>query len=213
MSQKINYLFAEDQTLFRKSLITLLKEHKLNCIGEAANGLELLELLKTKKPDLILLDIEMPMMDGSQAFDLIRSRYPEAKVILLSIHHNAKVKECFFKRGAKAFLSKNKDDKEVVEILRAVHEDRYKWDFKKDLHELDQEQRTDHGSTLHFTRRELEVLSLVYKGLSNKEISNELNVVLKTVEAHKKRLYSKTKVTNLTQFIKFIDDNGLTYLR
>jgi len=211
MSPTINYIFAEDQTLFRKSLIVLLRKHNFKCIGEAQGGDELLGLMKSKSPDFLLLAMQLPNLDGQPVFDRMRKLYPNTKIIILATHQNEDIRECFYNKGASAFVPKNMDDKSAIEIFRSVHENTYSWDF---TYGPDESSAGDCcGERLNLTPRELEVLTLVYKGFTNKEIANQLNVVVKTIEAHKKKLYLKTKVSSSTEFIRYIESNGLSYLR
>jgi two-component system response regulator NreC len=211
MSPTINYIFAEDQTLFRKSLIVLLRKHGFKCMGEAQSGHELLSLMKNKRPDFLLLAMQMPNIDGVPVFERVRKLYPYAKIIVLATHYNEDIRECSYNKGASAFVPKNIDDKIAVEIFRSVYYNTYKWGFTSSP---DESMAGDcYGEKLNLTPRELEVLTLVYKGFTNKEIASQLNVVVKTIEAHKKKLYLKTKVSSSTEFIRYIESNGLGYLR
>jgi two-component system response regulator NreC len=211
MSPTINYIFAEDQTLFRKSLIVLLKKHGFKCMGETPDSRELIEQMKNKRPDFLLLAMQMPNIDGVPVFERIRKLYPYTKIIILASHYNENIRECFYNKGASAFVSRNIDDTAAVDIFRAVHHNMYHWDFTS---KPDEKRAGDCcGEKLNLTPRELQVLALVYKGFSNKRIADELHVVVKTVEAHKKKLYLKTRVNSSTEFIRFIESNGLSYLR
>jgi DNA-binding NarL/FixJ family response regulator len=201
MAKRIEFVFAEDQSLIRRSLIVLLQQHNIICVGEAENGIELLDLLKGKTPDFILLDVRMPKMDGMEALERIKRQYPSMKVILLTVQHGQYVKESFYTRGADAFLTKNTSEKVLVDTIRAVHNNKHN------------PQRETLNKNLKFSPRELEIITLVYMGKTNKEIADILCIVIKTVEAHKKKLYLKTKVLNSIEFVKYIEEHGLYYLK
>ena len=105
--EPISIIIAEDQHLVRKGLIALMEEFpQLKIVSEANNGRELLDLLKHQKPDIVLLDIEMPVMNGKEALMLIRKRFPETKVIILSMHAESNYMSEVMERGANAYLPK-----------------------------------------------------------------------------------------------------------
>ena len=203
----IQILFAEDHKLFRQVLIETLKENNIITIGEAANGFELLELLKTKKADLVLLDIEMPGMNGSETFTRIRELYPDLKIIFLTTHTEDILIDYFYKKGAKAYLTKNIDTETLIETIRLVHGNKYvrKYTTKNEYSESD--------NKIKFSRRESEMISLIVEGKSNKEIADELSIGNKTVEAHKKNLFKKTNTQSAVGFVSYILKKGLNYLR
>ncbi|MEO6305934.1 MAG: response regulator transcription factor [Bacteroidia bacterium] len=206
MSQ-INILFAEDHQLFRQLLITTLKENNIVTIGEAEDGLQLLDLLKTKKPDLILLDIEMPNMDGSKTFTLIRELYPDLKIIFLTTHTEETLINCFYEKGAKAYLTKNTTTENLIETIRLVYENKFVPVYKT------KKEKTLKGEKLKFSKRESEMIPLIVDGRSNKEIADKLSIGNKTVEAHKKNLFKKTKTQGAVGFVSYILKKGLNYLK
>lgn len=206
MSQ-INIVFAEDHKLFRQLLITALKENNINTIGEAEDGIELLNLLKTKQPDIVLLDLEMPNMNGSETFTRIRAQYPDLKIIILTTHTEDVLTDNFYAKGAKAYLTKNVDTETVIETISLVHENKFSRKQKSNKHKNDAEQQ------IKFSKRESEMIPLIVEGKSNKQIADKLSIGNKTVEAHKKNLFKKTKTEGAVGFVTYILKKGLNYLR
>jgi DNA-binding NarL/FixJ family response regulator len=207
MPSQISILFAEDHKLFRELLISDLELSNIITIGEAEDGIQLLDLLKTKTPDLILLDIEMPNMDGSATFNIIRKLYPELKIIFLTTHKDAFLIDYFYAKGASAYLTKNTDTEIVKQTIRQVHENTYVPIYKE------RERKTEEGQKLKFSKRESEIIPLICEGKSNKEIADALHIGNKTVEAHKKNLFRKTKTISVVECVVFLIRKGLNNLR
>jgi len=206
MSQ-IQILFAEDHKLFREMLIATLKEKNIITIGEAEDGIELLNLLKTKKPDLILLDIEMPNMNGSKTFTEIRELYPDLKIIFLTTHTEETLIDSFYKKGAKAYLTKNIDTETLIETIQLVHENKFIRYAKTGKQKIESDQK------IKFSKRESEIIPLIIEGKSNKQIADKLSIGNKTVEAHKKNLFKKTKTSSVVGFAIFVLRKGLNFLK
>ena len=203
MSNPITILFAEDHKVLRQLLVKELNEHQICTIGEAEDGMQLLELLKNKIPDIVLLDVEMPNINGVQAFEIIKNLYPKIKVIFLTTHNSDGLRDFFYSKGVNAFLTKNVDFEEIVSTIRLVHEGKFKIVNKEYTHK----------SKPQFSKREHEMIPLICDGKSNKEIADKLNIGNKTVEAHKKNLFKKTKTQSAVGFVGYIFKKGLNYLR
>lgn len=203
MLLSITILFAEDHKLLRQLLVSELDERGIHTIGEAGDGIELLELLKTKKPDVILLDLQMPNMDGCITFDIIKELYPKSKIIFLTTHNQKTLRDHFYSKGASAYLTKETDIEVIVETIQLVHKNEFipVYDDYKN------------NSKPHFSKRESELIPLICEGKSNKEIADKLNIGNKTVEAHKKSLFKKTKTQGAVGFVSHILKKGLDFLR
>jgi DNA-binding NarL/FixJ family response regulator len=202
MADSISILFAEDHKVLRQALIPLLEHYSIHTIGEAENGLELLSLLENTTPDIILLDLQMKAMNGSEAFEKIRKLYPKLKIIIFSHHNDTMLINYFHAKGACAYLSKNDAIEHIVETIRMVHSGIV---IFKDL--------SPGPDDLKFSPRETEVIPLIVEGRSNKEIAEELNIGCKTVEAHKKRLFKKTNTQSAVGFVGYLFKRGLDFLR
>lgn len=202
--QGLNVIIAEDHKLFRELLVSVFLENKIQTIGEARNGIQLLNLLKVNRPDLVLLDIEMPDMDGASALKRIMHLYPDQKVIILTQHENELLSNYFISIGAKAFMTKNSDTSFLIETMHKVH--------LGIVNQPSQVHLTIFSEKIKFSQRESEIIPLICEGKSNKEIADKLNVGNKTVEAHKKNLFIKTKTTNVVEFVVYLFRNGLNNL-
>ena len=215
--QETTIILAEDHTLVRQGFVSLLSEDpSLKVIGEAANGRELLDLLKLKQPHVVLLDIEMPIMNGSQAIDIIAKRFPKVKVIMLSMHLDPSIINEFIAKGACAFLPKEIEIEILIEAINAVrHEGRYY--SKHVVDAMHQNLRINHKSqsTFHeqaLTSREVSILKLICDGKTNVEIAQELNITYNTVDFHRRNLYSKTQSQNVPDLVKYAIKQGILSL-
>ncbi|MEO6304744.1 MAG: response regulator transcription factor, partial [Bacteroidia bacterium] len=157
-------------------------------------------------PDIVLLDIEMPNLSGSETFEMIRKSYPSLKVIFLSTHFEELLMEHFISKGASAFLSKNNDIEVVAETIRLVYENKYIQAYSFS------EKKFENGRKLKFSKRESEIIPLICAGKSNKEIAESLEIGNKAVEAHKNNLFKKTKTKSAAELINYIFKRGLNHL-
>ena len=198
MKKPINIIIAEDQDLFREMIIPILKNAEIETIAQAANGLELLELLKTNKPNIVLLDIQMPVMDGGKALDVIKKLYPEIKVIMLTMFDDEHLRNHFVTiKGADGFLKKERIDV-IISTIKNVYKNK---PIKMEL-----------PWKKIFTARELQIIPLICADHTMKDVANKLDITEKTAEGHRQRLYKKTKCTSKAAFITYCVESGLKYL-
>ncbi|MES2515852.1 MAG: response regulator transcription factor [Bacteroidota bacterium] len=208
MAKRINIGIADDHLVLRQGLVSLLKEYdNLNVILDVNNGKELMEELKNKKPDIILLDIEMPIMNGKVALEKMQIKYPNLKVIIMSMHFNDGYIIEYIKKGACAFLPKNCDIDKIVEAILSVHKNGYYYDdrvssamaatIKRMSFQQDLVPGTD------FTKRELEILTLICRKKSSTEIATELNLSARTVEGHRYNIAKKINITDQAELIDY----------
>jgi two-component system, NarL family, response regulator NreC len=211
-ARKISIAIAEDQLLILHSLVMTLKTiPDFEVCGTARNGKELLDLLKGVKPDIILMDIKMPHMNGVEATRIIQDKTPWIKIIVLSMHtHPSFIKE-IIKAGASGFLSKDCAFEELCEAIRSVYEGNtylYKAAslvlLNNFIHE-DEEQ--NHINTL--TASELRIIQLLSEGLTTTKIAGKLGISNKTVERHKSNVFGKLKLQNTAQLIRLAFERGL----
>lgn len=199
MNEKIKIIIVDDHEIFRNGLKMVLgKLSYVNLIGEAENGLEFLELLKKGKPDIVLLDIEMPVMNGIEAAQKALEIFPDIRIITLTMFNDDEYIKSMMDVGVKGFLIKNinKDtlDKAILTVYNGGNyysEELFEF-FSK---QLTKDKKSDE-SAIELTRREKEILQLLCEGLSNKEIADVLFISERTVLGHKTNLMIKTNCKN-----------------
>ncbi len=213
---KIKLVVADDHNLFRKGIISLLQTvPDFDILGEAANGQELLDLLQTIKPDIVLMDLQMPVMDGIMATEQIQILFPKVKIIIVSMHNEDRFIIHLLEKGVNGYLLKDSEGGEVEKAIRRVIVDGYYYsDFvskalhRKILTKLPNKQPTL-NSKLQISTREMEVLQLLCKGLSTVEIGQKLFVSPRTVEGHRLRLLEKTGAKNTAGLVAFTFKNDI----
>ena len=215
MSDPIRLLIVDDHELVRQGFIAMMSvEPNLDVVGEAADGVEAVELARSLQPDVILLDLAMPRKDGIVATREIRVDNPNARILIItSFAEDEKVFQAV-KAGALGYLLKDSSPEALLRAINAVYEGRLSLhpDIALKLIEelnrpLDQPPTED-----PLTEREEEVLILVAKGLSNKEIAERLVVTERTVSAHVSNILGKLHLANRTQAALYALREGLTDL-
>ncbi len=200
----ITIVFAEDHLSYRQLLIPCLQDYNIFTLGEASDGYQLLKLLKRRMPDVLLLDIEMPGMNGIEALQHIRVAWPKLRVVVLTTYDLDPLCNQMLERGAKGYLTKNTDLSVIAQTIREVHENSYRPPTKKPIS----------GSTEpKFSKRETEMIPLIVNGDSNKQIADKMNIGNKAVEAHKRNMYRKTNTQSVAGFISYLFKKGLNLLK
>lgn len=200
-------IIVDDHKIFRESLAYMLvSQANLSILAQANNGKELLELLQTEIPDIVLLDIEMPIMDGVEATRLALKKYPDLKILVLSMHNDEEFYSSMIDLGVKGFILKEADSSEVIKAIEEIIDGNLY--FSQDLLVglLKKRKDTKH---IELTQREKEVLTNIAKGLSNSEIANKLYISSRTVEKHRAELLLKTESKNSISLVVFAIKNGL----
>jgi DNA-binding NarL/FixJ family response regulator len=188
-------MIVDDHDIFREGLSALIKLKNIaKEVDEAKNGIEFLEKIDQQLPDLALVDIAMPVMDGLTAVQKAHKKYPELKIIALSMHGDTLYYHKMIEAGAQGFLLKSSGKNELEAAIDAViHNKMY---FSNELLQNVISQIEDDNcrknQTEEFTDRELEVLKWLCQGMSAKEIADKMNLSKKTVEGYRTRLFSKT---------------------
>jgi two-component system, NarL family, response regulator DegU len=212
--RKIKLVIAEDQDLMRRSFIALLKEDpQFDVVGEAAHGKELIEVLKETEADIVLLDIEMPVMNGMDALEIVGRRFPEVKVIILTMHGGTVFISEMMARGARAFINKSCDAESLFEAIHTVDTDGYFFDksVSEALLKGLQRERSINPifGELALSEREIDVLREICEGKTNKQISDRLKVSPSTIDFHKSNIYKKTKSRSILDLLKYAIKNGI----
>lgn len=212
----IRVMIADDHRLFRTGMVAVLKEIKgITVINEAGNGKELLTKLIHEQPDVILMDIKMPEMDGIEATEIVINRYPDVKVIMLTMHDDEQFITHMVDLGAHGYLLKNAD---VTELELAIHKVmKQGYYFNDKVSEVlltsligkkaKMDKKKKNG--LNLSKREHEVLQLICEGFTNSEIAEKLFLSTRTVEGYRYKLCDKVGVKNTAGLVRYAIKNGL----
>ncbi|TDW96106.1 LuxR family two component transcriptional regulator [Dinghuibacter silviterrae] len=205
-------VIADDQRLFRKGLAALIeKEHDLEMVAEGDNGQELLDKLRElpEPPDVALLDMHMPVMNGVELNDILHNEYPEIKVIILSVYDQERFISKMIEAGACGYLIKNTEVDELLTAVRKVHETGFYFNqaslaaMKNAWQYRNQNIRNLSRIPIDLTDREREVLKLICKEYTNNEMADTLNISVRTVEGHRNNLLAKTGCKNTAGLVVF----------
>nr|WP_320117959.1 response regulator transcription factor [uncultured Marinifilum sp.] len=209
--KEYNLIIVDDHKMFRSGLQFLLSNiPNIKVIGEASNGLEFMEIAENEPIDIALMDINMPEMNGIEATKLAMEKYPNMKVIVLSMHGEEEYYDQMLDAGVKGFLLKNSDADELIAALEAVIAGKSYFSQELLVDILDQKRlqklRTD---IVKLSQRELEVLKLICDGYSNAEIAEQLFISHRTVDRHRANLLSKTGCKNSTSLVMYAVKNKI----
>jgi len=215
-TKMLKVILAEDHNIVRNGIRMLLEnEPDVEVIAEATNGRQVLEFLeKNTEAGLILADINMPVMDGMTMLKVIKSDYPQVKVVFLSMLDNEKYLIQAFTEGAWGYVLKNVSSQELVFSLRQVNNGSRYLCTELALNLLDRALQkntvftTPLESKIDFSQREVEVLQLIAEGLTNTEIAEKIFISKRTVEGHRQSLLEKTNSKNTATLIRFAVLNG-----
>ncbi len=202
-SGKIQVLLVDDHTVVRSGLATFLSAYEdLALVGEARNGLEALNLCQKVKPDVILMDLMMPEMDGIAATRAILAGHPEVKIIAMTSFDEAGLVHDVLAAGAIGYLLKNISADELVKAIRDAAAGKATLSPEA-ARVLIQATRPTHPPSGDLTERELEVLRLVVQGKSNQQIADAMVITLATVKAHISNILTKLQVASRTEAIAY----------
>jgi DNA-binding NarL/FixJ family response regulator len=192
----IKVLTVDDHPLLRAGIAAVLQNEKdISLVGEAANGQEAIEKFRTLHPDVTLMDLQMPGMNGIDALIAIRSEFPTARVVVLTTYRGDIQAYRAFKAGAVGYLLKNMLRKELIETIRTVHAGRRRIPPEIAL------ELAEHIAEDSLSEREIEVLKLVADGTSNKIIASQLRLAEPTVKSHLKNILSKLSANDRTHAV------------
>ena len=212
----IKIMIAEDQVITLHALTSLLDGY-LNhvVIGEAQNGMELMRLLEKDKPDIILLDINMPVSNGFETMRIIDEKMPWVRVIALSMFDHPIYIKQMIKSGAKGFISKNCSLEELYHAIVDVHNGIiYKMPKKIPADTLERNRKKlkpSYPDIYSLTSREIEIIQRLAEGLPASEIAEKLYICAKTVEKHKTNILAKMNARSTAQLVKIAMENGLIF--
>lgn len=216
----INVIVADDHRIFLEGLKILLNgsaDYKFRIIGEAENGLDLMEILQKTTPDLLLLDLNMPGTDGLTVLKEAKYWLRNTKVIVLSMYEDPKVIRSSLKYGANGYLQKNCSKRDFTALLSSVLESNLYFGEGQPKMVMHQEDETETEidfedrflKKYNLTKREFEILRLITKAMNNKQIAHELFISDQTVSVHRKNIMRKLGVNSAAALVKIAYDSSL----
>ena len=203
----IRIALVDDHPLLRQGIAALLSDQPdLLLVGQASNGLEAIEQFRLHRPDVMLMDLQMPGMNGIDAMSAIRGEFPDARFVVLTTYTGDVQIVRALKAGARAYLLKSLLHRELLETIRAVHAG-----HKRIPPEVAAE-LADHAADDQLTAREIEVLRLIAAGNANKIVADRLSITEETVKAHVKNILSKLDANDRTHAVTIALKRGIIEL-
>jgi DNA-binding NarL/FixJ family response regulator len=215
VDEPIKVIIADDHALFRTGVKTALSMKKdIKMIGEADNGMQLLNLLKHLQPDVLLLDIQMPIMDGITTLPEIKKLYPDIRVVMLTMHNDHSMISKLMELGANAYLTKNSDSDVIYEAVKTVFEQEYFFNALTNKALIDGLRMKRQAEAVlpmdtKLTDKEITVLRLMCEEKSTKEIADQVDLSPRTVEAIRDKLKTKTGAKSMAGLVMFAVKTGI----
>lgn len=209
---KKNVIIVDDHPFILSGLSSLIRQIEgLNVIGNASNGKEALTLVKENDIDIVFTDIEMPVMDGNELIDALNEKHPDVKIIVITMHSHPWMVKKLLRKNITAIMSKSAGEEDLKKALDNLNNKEVYIDTNiKDviIEALTNEKKTVNQPVAFLTKREKQVLQLIFEGYSTREISEKLKKSSNTIETHRKNMYVKCNVKNIAGLIKFGLDKG-----
>jgi DNA-binding NarL/FixJ family response regulator len=209
---KISILIVDDHTLIRETWSFLLgRNENFEVIAEVGDGQRAIEIARDKRPNIVLLDINMAPLNGFDVLKMIRKLSPGSKVIGVSMHSQPAYAKKMLRLGAKGYVTKNSPRQEMLDAIGEVTKGNiYICQEVKNILSEQMLGDEDTGAGLNqLSEREMEVINQIRDGLSSKEIADKLGISIKTVEVHRHNILKKLKVKNTASLINYINSSGL----
>jgi len=209
----INIVVVDDHAVVRAGMKALIQsDPTLNVIGEASGGLEALELIKDSIPDVVVLDLSMPDLDGIQVTRELHHKFPSIKILILTVHEDEAMLREVMQSGALGYILKHAAEKELIEAIKKIHMGEMYVDQKmlpalinpKSILVIDYPDRLN-----QLTPREIDVLKCIANGYTNRQIGKELNISTRTVEGHRANIYEKLHLHSRAELVRYAKRNDL----
>ena len=210
INNTINLIIADDHSIFLEGITALISSNTINVIANCKNGQEVLDTLKTQKPDLVISDINMPVMDGITLTKKIKKLYPEIKIMMLSMYEEKYIINKALKGGADGYMSKNSGKDEILNAIESCMKgEKFTVPTQNKFTQSSLKANDKQLKDVTLTSREKQILKLITEEIGNSEIALTLDISKRTVETHKKNLILKLGVTNTVGLIKIAIKNKL----
>jgi len=209
----IRVLIADDHAIVRAGLRALIRsEATMELVGEAAGGYETIELVEKSQPNVLVLDLSMPDLDGIAVTKRIAPQFPELRILILTLHEDEALLRAALKAGASGYILKRAAEAELISAIHTI----LRGDLYVDpsmlrmlLSDETPPAVTPPKSTEALTPRETEVLKLIVQGYTNRQIGEELNISVRTVESHRANLSEKLGLKSRVELVRYAREHGL----
>ncbi len=211
----IDIILADDHEIFRDGFAVMLKKiPEINLVGEASNGEELIKLMRTLKPEVIVTDIKMPKMDGIEATKRLKKEFPSVGIIALSMFDEENLIVDMLEAGAKGYLLKNAHKTEIIAAIKSVYNDEpyYCRETSHKLAQMIANSRFDpykKRPKIEFSDKEIIIINLICGEYSNKEIADKLNLSKRTVEGYREKILEKIEGKNTAGIVVYAIKNNI----
>ena len=210
MPDQISIIIADDHPIFLDGLEKLLNEETdMHVINTANNGRSLVDLVRNKQPDLILLDINMPVLNGLDTVKKIKQDYPKIKIIMLSTYGEDHLIEKAKSYGANGYLLKNANKDELLQSIRLIAAGQSSFPYRITATQTIFNEADDFLKKFNLTKREHEIIQLIKQENTNMQIAEKIHLSIYTVETHRKNIMHKLKLNSPSALIKFIIEHNL----
>ncbi|OSZ81168.1 DNA-binding response regulator [Chitinophagaceae bacterium IBVUCB2] len=210
---KISVVIVEDHQLVREMWVQLFSERNdIEIVGKSGDFDEAIEMIKVKRPNIVLLDINLPVSSGMDAVPLIRKFSPGTKIIAVSMHNQPAYAKKMLQMGAKGYVTKNSSHQEMIDAVDEVMAGKtFVCSEIKDIISEQAFQQSPSGPSLkELSLREIEIIKLIKEGLSSKEIATSLGISVRTAEVHRHNILKKLGLKNTASLITFINKTDLS---
>ncbi|MBV1788611.1 response regulator transcription factor [Marinobacterium sp. D7] len=211
----IKVILVDDHPLVLDGIRARLEDEPgIDVVGEACNGLQAVEKAQALKPDVMLMDVSMPVMNGFEATRELRERCPEVRVLILSMHDNREYILQLIQSGASGYILKDVSSEEMVKAIETVHQGGtyFSSGASQTLFSRFDEPVSAAQDSGVLTRRELTVLKLLAEGRNNKEIARELDISVRTVETHRQNIKSKLNIQTAAGLVRYAIEHNLVQI-
>ncbi|MDP2966554.1 MAG: response regulator transcription factor [Pelolinea sp.] len=209
----IKVVIADDHAVVRAGLRTLLKsEPGFELLGEAASGFEVIELVKNTSPDVLVLDISMPDLDGIAVTKIIKSTTSKTKILILTVHEDDAMAREAIESGASGYILKHAAESELINAIRRIVQGDLVVDpsLLRPLFFEDRKKSDESSDYLEqLTQRETDVLKLIVEGYTNRQIGEELHLSVRTVEGHRSNIYDKLGLSSRVELVRYAKKQGI----
>jgi two-component system response regulator NreC len=209
----INILVVDDHAVVRAGLKALIQSDlSLNIIGEASGGLEALSIVEKTKPDVIVLDLSMPDMDGIMVTKELHENHPQIRILILTVHEDEAMLREVMQSGASGYILKHAAEKELIEAIKKIHAGEMFVDQKMLPSLIGQKFGSSSGPEdliEPLTPREVDVLKLIVNGYTSRQIGEELHISVRTVEGHRANIYGKLNLHSRVELVRFAKQHDM----